>query len=326
MTNSATVAQALSNPKIFPEILAELRGISFDPAAPGLRLAIGPCTVTLRSNSPHLLDQVGRYFKAYLSEGPSDGELYVELSGHPELWGSEDAEFHFKNTPDGLLVFQRDFCALRDGGKNAKSGERAVALLGPEVDDAYHNLLRWFASTLLIRKNALLLHGSGIVRDGNGYVFFGQSGAGKTTSVGLIEERDPDALVIGDDVLIIEAAQTGPVLHTAPLGSGYTHEPPPRRRVPIAGLFALQQDSEDRIEGVPPAEQLARLTGSAMAGFFEENGAAALELAARIVGESPSGVKKLHFRKSADFWKLILRMNSGSGSRSNKENSHVVNS
>lgn len=274
--------------------------------------------IDLLSASPAFLSRAGEYFSGFLGSGSPEGELRAEpltLPGTPGLWEDDDPEFDVR----APRVIQRDFAARRlspepgGGSVPAESGmtpERAVAWVSPGLDDAFHNLLRWFVPPLLLKKSAFLLHGAAVVRDGRGYVFFGHSEAGKSTSVALITGSDPGAIPLGDDGVIVQMREQDgrsvPWVHAAPLGCGYSRAAPPALSAPIAGFYSLAQDETDRIEGLPASSGALALFASAMSVDFGEENEAKLALAHRFAAAAP-GIRRLHFRKSAEFWNLVTR-------------------
>lgn len=271
-------------------------------SAERVQILIAGVVVDFYSRSPELRARLQEHYREHLAPNGSRavaavyGEPYANSTG---LWEDEDPEFQVFDD----RVVQRDFAAQRFSSSTL---ERAVAWLSPSVDDAFHNLLRWFLPPVLLRNGAFLLHGAGVIKDGKGYVFFGHSEAGKSTSVRLISEADPQALILGDDGIIIQMREDGPYVHAAPLGCGYSREAPPRECAPLAGLFVLNQAAEDRIEALSSSEAMTQLLASVMSVRFDDEAAARMELSYRFVS-SKTGVRRLHFRKNSGFWPLVQK-------------------
>jgi hypothetical protein len=279
---------------VLHETLAQL---DFDGAGSRLPVTVAGVRVDLLTRNPRLYARMERYFSAFQGLGGEPGECQAEVSLEPiadeSLWDDADPEFHL----DGTKVVQRDFAAKR------LTPQRAVARVTAELDDSIHNLLRWFLPSTLLGNGCLLMHGAGVVKDGQGYVFFGQSGAGKSTTISLITSSDPHAVPLGDDAVIIQMKGSVPWLHAAPLGSGYTRDAPPAISAPIAGIYSLSQSKEVRLERLSPAEAVAALLASAMSLGFDESLTERFELAEKF---ARAGVDRLSFRKSSEFWGLIL--------------------
>ena len=272
----------------------------FSSSCPRIGIRIAGIRLGVRTDQRRLEERIRNYFLEYLDEGPSCGELYVtqlaQAEESPGLWEDDDAEFDIR----GDVALQRDFVARRVDND-------AVALVAPGLDDAFHNLLRWYFPRPLLQAGGFLMHAAGVIRDGRGYLFFGQSGAGKSTAASLIRHSDPSARVIGDDGVIIQIAPgTGvPWIHAAPLGCGYSADAPSPLSAPLAGMFALQQARRDSLEEMSRAEGAAALLASAMSHSFDEDVEARFDLAAKFTF-SRCGIRRLCFRLGPDFWKMIL--------------------
>lgn len=281
------------------KLIERVQRLEFDGHGARIPLRIAEVRLDLITRSDPVARFVENYFSDYVTgSDPAEAELEVEHWPESSLWEDPDPEFEIR----GDAVIQRDFAARK------LSSARAVALAGVEIEDAVHNLLRWFVPSLLLRRSAFLLHGAGVVKDGKGYVFFGQSGAGKSTSVSLVSSTDPRALVIGDDAVIVQMRGQmrgeGPVLYAAPLGCGYSHSAPPPVSVPLAGLYALEQSDGHAVEYLPPSRGAASLLASAMCVRFEDAVEERMDLALRFAS-SRCGVRRLHFRRDGGFWNEV---------------------
>ena len=161
----------------------------FSPEFPRVEFSVAGVTVGILTDDPATLGYLRRYYASYPADSEPDVEVCVLRAGEESLWEDPDPEFRFERG----VVIQRDFAARRIPHLPPRYRDRAVALIGPETEDAVHNLLRWLLVNPLLRKNAFLLHGAGMIRDGRGYALFGQSGAGKSTATDLIAGSDPGA-------------------------------------------------------------------------------------------------------------------------------------
>jgi|GEM_PF-4565364 len=258
------------------------------------------CDVRLRiiTQSARIASRVRDYFRAYLIAPDQCTEVEARLFDGPVdfNWEREDPEFEILD--DGAI--QRDFVA------RWATHNRAGAVLAGDNDDGLHNFLRWILPPLLLKRDALLLHGAAVIRDGVGHVFFGPSGAGKSTTVSLITEHDRTSLPIGDDAVIVRLAADGAWVHAAPLGSGYTRDAPPKMSAPIRGFYRLRQSDENAITAIPKSQAAGELIASAMAAKFDEDASERLELCLAFAGARP-GIHELHFTKNPGFWDLLPR-------------------
>lgn len=150
----------------------------------------------------------------------------------------------------------------------------------------------------------LLLHATGVIRNGLGYVFFGKSGAGKTT---LAHLTPPDADLVCDENVALRVAGSGVQLHSTPF---WGHSTPPdliRRHnasAPLAGLFSLAHGPEFRLDVISPAEAVAELLDTEKVATERVDSALAwLAAAEQIVARVP--VRRLTFRPDPAVWDFL---------------------
>lgn len=268
---------------------------------PPLVLAIAGVRFSLHTACDRLRNYWLHYFAEYRCEGPVVAEIHAEPKADAidGLWEDADPEFDSR----GDLVVQRDFAARQFASPD--SPLKIVAYLSPEEwGDSTHNLLRWALPGVLLRANCFLMHSASLICDDKAFLFFGQSGAGKSTSVALLAQAFPEAVILGDDAGIIGLENGEAWLHSAPLGSGYSRLPPPRHKKRLDGLFVLQQATYHAVESIPAGEAVRSLLASAMTSDFSRDVEERFTLAIKFA-ESSCGVRRLCFTKDARFWPLL---------------------
>jgi hypothetical protein len=198
-----------------------------------------------------------------------------------------------------LLAYSYEFAGWFD--RVSRRGQLALARRGSEeVHRSVENFLRVVSSHLFPEEGGLLLHGAGIVRAGRAHVFFGPSGAGKTT-VTLLSEG---ALVLSDDLVLIRRGAGGCEASAVPFRGLYREPPETDGAFPMAALYRLAQAKEDALERLPGPRAVMEVAAS-LPFVLEEGGESGrvLETVGSVVRSVP--VYRLRFRKSADFWKRI---------------------
>jgi len=274
-----------------------------EPVASPLGIAISNIKIKWISESEATTTRLREFFADYLIQEPDwtpDVTINTQIwEARPELgwdpWELESAEFSIQDQ----TAVQRDFCALRQG-------KQIWALLSPQGDDAIHNLLRWVFADLLLDHHSFLMHGAGICYQGKGYLFFGKSGAGKSTSVKNITAIDPSVTLIGDDAVIVtcEPGKT-PCLVSAPFGAGYSREAPKNIRAPLEGLFLLCQAERNQITPMTQPEASAALLSNAMVSGTHTGFARMLEISARLAERPRPAIQYLNLKNDSSFWHLI---------------------
>ncbi|HEU5182488.1 MAG TPA: hypothetical protein VFW45_17005 [Candidatus Polarisedimenticolia bacterium] len=197
-----------------------------------------------------------------------------------------------------LVCYSYEFAGWFDPLR--RCGKLAIARIdeGP-LHRAFENFLRVVAAHWFLRRGSLLIHASGVVRGGAAYLFFGPSGAGKTT-VTLLSEGD---LVLGDDLILLQPDGERFEACSVPFRGVYREPPATDRAFPLAAAYRLIQDRRDFVEEIPASRATAELMASLPFVMEGEGGGRAVEIAARLARHAP--VHRLHFRKSAEFWSVI---------------------
>jgi hypothetical protein len=175
------------------------------------------------------------------------------------------------------------------------------ARAGPALDRA----LAYICMQALPRQGTgLLLHASGIVLDGAGYVFTGASGRGKTTVSRLAAGR---AEVLTDENVIIQLNPAGAELCSTPF---WGHSTPPElihrvnRRAPLAAICLLEHAPDFWLQPLGPAEAvMALLTTEKVATERADSAAAWLAVVERLIKQTP--VYRLGFRPTPELWDFI---------------------
>ena len=176
----------------------------------------------------------------------------------------------------------------------------------------------------LIQQGWLPLHAAAVERLHRGYLFLGESGAGKTTVTRL--SREIADSILNDERVFIKDINGGYFLMaannfshlafnfvdgSAGVGKVVLDQIPTLKSdhiVPLAGIFVLKKDGNDFIL---PSSKLSTAQ-AVLKGFLESaidiiSTRKELEGAFHSLCRTASRIPgyELHFRKSSDFWKLI---------------------
>ena len=177
-----------------------------------------------------LFESTPQYFKSYLTDAP--GEFSVAVSR------------------DDIAFEQADLLeeAHRDGFKPRVFTE-------PFLERAA--VQRAFAE-FLFAHDTLLLHGSALAAEGEGYLFTAHSGTGKSTHTRYWRQVFGERVVmVNDDKPFVQLAEEGAVLHGAPWSG--KHGLDSNVSVPLKGICLLERGTENRILQICPEEILPML-------------------------------------------------------------------
>lgn len=159
-------------------------------------------------------------------ERPREGEMVVRPLGH--------GRYRIRRPDLECLV------DLRNGQASARLAPSPFAL------DA---LLRVILTLLLAREGGFLLHSAGLLRRDRAYIFYGVSGAGKSTTV-----RHPgDAAILSDELVAVRRAGEGFRAYGTPF-SGEMGCPGEAVSGPLAALLKLGRPPGPVLERLGPSE------------------------------------------------------------------------
>jgi len=172
---------------------------------------------------------------------PADSaEIYFE-NPRPHL-GTKRIEFWEEDpNPDCELlgrevVIQRDFLGIHSPSKQFR------ILCRQKIEDGFFNGLRWALPWVLKESSVWILHSCSVVDEhGDGHLFVGHSGAGKTT----IAKRSHPRLVLGDDMNGIRSVSNQIKVFSAAVGQNPKFCGPLDREFPLKNIFILQKSHKN---------------------------------------------------------------------------------
>jgi hypothetical protein len=219
---------------------------------------------------------------------PADGE--VSFDSGKGLWRlhrtPRGATFVFTSSALGPLPYQTaDF---EPGyARGTVTLRREVFADRLPMYPLHYPLDEVFMVHLLSRGLGVELHGGGVVMpDGRGYLFVGQSGAGKTTLSKLwLQERG--ITVLSDERIIVRrrAGEAGMWMYGTPWhGDGRIATP---GRVPLSRVFFLRHGTGNALKPLPRTEAAARLFACGFTPFHDADG---LDFTLGLLGDVAAAV------------------------------------
>jgi hypothetical protein len=255
----------------------------------------------------HPVNALHRYVPLQISIGSVPLSLFIQEEALREPALRRYREFT-QNSESGFPV------VLMQPGKRTQPSvefsymlDDARLILGPELAEfhgvrheyALDSLLRILLTMVLLPQRGFLLHGATVVREGRAHIFFGRSGAGKSTVASL----SPKGTVLTDEISLLRYSDGCWQAHGTPFW-GEFRAAGINRLFPVAGLHLLKQANDDRAEALSEKEALRALLPCVL--FFTTENRAHETLLRTLMGliqEVPCD--RLHFRRSAEFWKVI---------------------
>lgn len=167
---------------------------------------------------------------------------------------------------------------------------------------AFENLLRVLVAYRLVESGGALLHSAGVVSGGAACLFFGRSGAGKTTVCRLAREQGRELL--SDDLNALRLRQGRATVLPVPFAGDFAAAAPCCCGLPLDRLLRLEKGGVHRLRPLGRSAALAALVTCAPFVNADPHRVdrllTNLEVLTRKV---PVGL--LTFRRDPGFWELI---------------------
>lgn len=265
---------------------------SMENTAANLSIAIAGMVTAIQCNRPDLVDRLRQHYSQFLCDASPEFVIEVEQASQVETW-----------TPEMNLDFSGWRVRLSSHGcegaidLEGKRGELRLERRRAAEDVDY--FLRVVYALLAFEAGGWLVHAAGVVHHGKAHLFFGHSGAGKTT----VSRLSRDKQVLNDDLLVVMPASEGWQVHSTPFWNPTQVRPEPGA-APLGGIYFLVQDKRVFLEAVSPGLALAELVSNAP--VIPEDPQRNPALLARCSGLLEGvGVYRLHFLPDDSFWLVI---------------------
>jgi hypothetical protein len=276
--------------------------------ANSLTLSIAGVGVTIKFPGPDWLGRFEQRYYPFMGGGPSALEVQVQSCSHTQPEPDIKDEVSFQ---DGIALLRSP---TYHGFINSEDHIAQICIREdqPIVDIDY--CLRVVYALLAFQAGGFLFHGAGIIHHQKGYLFFGHSGAGKTT----ISRLSSGDQVMNDDLIILMPPESTPdqaigqslenkpqhwSMHATPFWNP-SQVKPNRLSCDLAAMFHLVKDKEVFLEPLRKAQAFAELVaGVRIIPLDVHQGINVLDRIERLQKQVP--VYNLHFLPNASFWKLI---------------------
>jgi hypothetical protein len=191
--------------------------------------------------------------------------LYEQGDGYMFVFWLSPPDADGKGRPTGYATFDCTFSTGRLYMRPRDVGEARHHADGTVSIFPWH---RPFDELLLVNKIAhlggVLIHGCGIVSDGQGHLFTGTSGAGKSTLAKLWQPFG--APILSDERVVVRSDSERVSLHGTPKGSSAGASIP--GSAPLASLNFLKQASENYLRPLSAADAVTRLLVTCFPTFY----------------------------------------------------------
>ena len=252
-------------------------------------------------NNKTFLKELESYLpKEWLDKAIGEFNVYIEdprtFGFSVEEWSDEHSQDCF-TFEDNHLVVQRDFTSRIEG-------ENAFVICPTEIGDGFFNFLRWFISERLIQKNIFVIHGSCVLnKNGEGLLFLGHSGAGKTTITKLSGNRD----ILGDDMNLLTILNDEVVVFPGAIGGQFLSTIGYERASKVKKIFWLKQAENNQETELGTSEGTLKLLASFAnlhwPTLAQDRTEKLLSFSGEVVRKIP--ISELSFEKNARVWEYL---------------------
>jgi hypothetical protein len=165
----------------------------------------------------------------------------------------------------------------------------------------WSNISRYLFFHAYLRRNGLLLHAAGVVRQGYAYLFPGPSGSGKTTIVRL----SPGCHILSDETTgVLLPANGGPPTAYGTPFSGEWGRLGEDVAAPVKALVFPQHASENKVTPLTPSEVFKRLLPCVFTyTAWQPRLQKIFDLAGSLAELAPGYL--LQFRPEGEFWREL---------------------
>ncbi|MCA9941604.1 MAG: hypothetical protein KC418_23350 [Anaerolineales bacterium] len=269
------------------------------PVRAKIILNIADFVVALETIDETVADRIHERYRQFLGTDETP-HFTIAIQATPDalFLPIEPGNWVIESDFDNNRITYRSYREQGEVDVRSRMGQLEIA---PTAD--IENFLRVVYAWLCVQNGALLLHAGGLLRHANGlgYVFFGPSGAGKTTTTGLSRHL---GTILSDDLVIIRCHDDHCTLHGVPFRGEMDDAPRANQFAPLKSIYRLRQDKKHFAAPLPHAVAVAEL--AAAAPFVVGNphlNDHLLRVCDRVARLAP--VRELHFSKDTGFWKAI---------------------
>ena len=264
-------------------------------------LAIAGWRVRLDCSLPAVDEAVAAHFRAFVVPDSAVNDAQVTVSLGPDVPAGE--------WPARPVTRRENICLLDLPGTggiislDSWAGRIRLALESLRPNLEY--FLKALFAYLAFSRGGLLFHCAGVLDGRAAYLFTGSSGSGKSTVVSLL----PDRPALNDDLVILRPEGRS----WRAYGTPFWNAEATRRNGQtadgiVAGIYRLAQDQQVYFESISNAIAVSELTANCPIVNADPVELPSLMNRCRELAEAVE-VRRLHFRKNADFWPLLHTRN-----------------
>jgi hypothetical protein len=266
---------------------------------------VGQTLVVLQFADAQTATRLRRHLGVPFEEGVPDIRLSVQISGDCDSVVPDsllrDKSVDGETFTIGGGIVRGDFHRDRAEG----TIEVSAGLFKGRLIRVFEQLLyqAFYSDPRNGKGAAVLLHSSGVIRQGNGYLFTGPSGAGKST----IARLSRDDMVLNDEICLVRFSGEQAIVEGTPFNGFF------KRKVageaPLKAIFVLSQGRAHSVAAMSPSQAVAALLPQIVPpiGLDERITRATLDCMMNLAQAVQEAVPvySLKFKRDPGFWREI---------------------
>jgi hypothetical protein len=280
-----------------------------------VQLEIGGIPVLIKSDKSWFIQIIAKKYQAFISSSSLKSEseknslnnshpgcqstvqLYLDLrQKEMEKWSDLIEE---KLWIDISYRHNRFFIRRPDLEGEIDLTSRIARVTNRAAIYSFDSFLRILYSLILVQEGGFLLHAASVAKDGQGYLFMGKSGAGKST----IAAHSPEQSVLSDEISLIKKVEADYRLYSTP----FWGEQEIKGRnfcFPLQGIYQLKQSPQLCSKKLTPRDALSKLMGNIL--YFSREPFLTRQLFQNcfdFIQGMP--IFELEFQKNTSFWGIL---------------------
>ncbi len=242
------------------------------------KFTIGDTTISVKANPQTNALEIPATYRPFIKDGKTD----IALRMHENNSVSTVGEKIFESPPIWSLYRHNGVSALRIyehipgyGRTLVLPQDIATADLyfdnpeGNNRDPFYGPTMELLMVNYLARERGVIIHGCGIKQNDRGFIFVGESGAGKTTMAN-IWSREPDVEILSDDRTIVRKKNDHFWIYGTPWhGEGKFGSPGSAR---LEQIFFIQHGQTNSISNSTKAHSVTQFLKCSFPPFWDAEG------------------------------------------------------
>lgn len=259
-----------------------------------ISLNIADIGFDIRSSNPDFLAEISDRYEGFVGHGAPSTTFAVAVdTDHDVTTLGEDHPRITTTGPETFRFERRDFHMDVD-----KAARTVTGVCAPNMF-SFDSCLRVFVCTYVLDLGGLMIHGASAAENGRAQLFFGVSGAGKTTTARLSAPRP----VLSDELTILKRVGDGYNAYGTPFW-GELQKNGENMEASLAGLNLLVKDQEVYLEPISKKAAMAAVLPCVL--FFAHEPdlvKRAVDRVTDLVLTVPA--RKMHFLPDNSFWRLF---------------------